>query len=83
MPNPDYTDYTDNRVRYIVSEDNVNVICPTALSTYMQLQYCIPAFPRLYQYTTFTRNTDHTDCTDYRVSYIILEGNVNVIFPMA
>ena len=48
MPNPDYTDYTDNRVRYIVSEDNVNVICTTALSTYMQLQYCIPAFPRLY-----------------------------------
>ena len=48
MPNPDYTDYTDNRVRYIISEDNVNVIFPTALSTDMQLQYCIPVFPRLY-----------------------------------
>ena len=25
MPNPGYTDYTDNRVRYIILEDNVNV----------------------------------------------------------
>ena len=45
MPKPDYTDY---RVRYIISKDNVNVIFPTALSTDMQLQYCIPVFPRLY-----------------------------------
>ena len=38
MPNPGYTDYTDNRVRYIISEENVNVFFPTALSTDTQLQ---------------------------------------------
>ena len=33
MPNTDYTDY---RIGYIISEDNVNVICPPALSFNIQ-----------------------------------------------
>ena len=32
MPNTDCTIYTDYRVGYIISEDNVNVIFQTALS---------------------------------------------------
>ena len=33
----------------------------------MQLWYCIPASPGLYQHTTYMPNTDYADYTDYRV----------------
>ena len=33
MPNTDYTDYTDNRVVYIIFEVNVSVGCPQLAST--------------------------------------------------
>ena len=80
MPNTDYTDYTDQRISYIIWEDNINVIFPTTLSFNTQLWYCSPVLSGLYQHTTYMPNTDYTD---YRVGYIISEHNVYVIFPTA
>ena len=37
MPNTDYTDYTDNRVVFIIWTDNVNAICATTISSNLQL----------------------------------------------
>ena len=71
MPNTDLTDYTDYKVVYIIWEENVNVIFPTAICFNTQLWYCIPVFPGLYQHTTYMPNIDCTDNTDYRVRYII------------
>ena len=80
MPNTDYTDYTDQRVSYIIWEDNIKVIFPTTLSFNTQLWYCIPVLSGLYQHTAYMPNIDYTD---YRVGYIISEHNVYVIFPTA
>ena len=67
MRNTDYTDYTDNRVVFIIWKDNVNAICATTISSNRQLRYCIAVFPRLYPPNTYLPNTDYIDCTDYRV----------------
>ena len=48
LPNTDDTDYTDNRVVFIIWTDNVNAICTTTISSDIQLWYCIAVFPRLY-----------------------------------
>ena len=77
MPNTDYTDYTDNRVVFIIWTDNVNAICATTIFSNMQLWYCIAVFPRLYPNTTYMPNTDYTDYTDYRVVFIIWTDNFN------
>ena len=77
MPNTDDTDYTDNRVVFIVWTDNVNAICTTTISSDIQLWYCIAVFPRLYPSNTYLPNTDYTDYTDNRVVFIIWTDNVN------
>ena len=77
MPNTDDTDYTDNRVVFIIWTDNVNAICTTNISSDIQLWYCIAVFPRLYPSNTYLPNTDYTDYTDNRVVFIIWTDNVN------
>ena len=77
MPNTDDTDYTDNRVVFIIWTDNVNAICTTTISSDIQLWYCIAVFPRLYPSNTYLSNTDYTDYTDNRVVFIIWTDNVN------
>ena len=77
MPNTDDTDYTDNRVVFIIWTDNVNAICTTTISSDIQLWYCIAVFPRLYPSNTYLPNTDYTDYTDNRVVFIIWTNNVN------
>ena len=79
LPNTDYTDYTDNRVVFIIWTDNVNAICTTTISSDIQLWYCIAVFPRLYPSNTNMPNTDFTDYTDNRVVFIIWTDNVNAI----
>ena len=79
LPNTDYTDYTDNRVVFIIWTDNVNAICTTTISSDIQLWYCIAVFPRLYPSNTYLPNTDYTDYTDNRVVFIISTDNVNAI----
>ena len=79
MPNTDDTDYTDNRVVFIIWTDNVNAICTTTISADIQLWYCIAVFPRLYPSNTNIPNTDYTDYTDNRVVFIIWTINVNAI----
>ena len=79
MPNTEYTEYTDNRVVFVIWRDNVDAICATTISSNMQLWYCIAVFPRLYPNTTYMPNTDYTDCTDNRVVFIIWTDNVNAI----
>ena len=79
MPNTDDTDYTDNRVVFIIWTDNVNAICTTTISSDIQLWYCIAVFHRLYLYNNYLPNTDYTDYTDYRVVFIIWTDNVNAI----
>ena len=79
MPNTDDTDYTDNRVVFIIWTDNVNAICTTTISSDIQLWYCIAVFPRLYPSNTYLPNTDYTDYTDNRVVFIIWTDNVNAI----
>ena len=76
LTNTDYTDYTDNRVVFIIWTDNVNAICATTISSNLQLWYCIVVFPRLYPPNTYLPNTDHTG---YRVVFIIWTDNVNAI----
>ena len=49
MPN---TDYTDNRVVFIIWTDNVNAICATTISNYLQLCYWYPP-------NTYLPNTDY------------------------
>ena len=63
MPNADYTDYTDNRVVFIIWTGNINAIRATAISSNLQLWYCIALFPRLYPSNTYLPNTDYTDYT--------------------
>ena len=77
MPNTDDTDYTDNRVVFIIWTDNVNAICTTTISSDIQLWYCIAVFHRLYPSNTYLPNTDYTDYTDNRVVFIIRTDNVN------
>ena len=77
MPNTDDTDYTDNRVVFIIWTDNVNAICTTTISSDIQLWYCIAVFPMLYPSNTYLPNTDYTDYTDNRVVFIIWTDNVN------
>ena len=79
MPNTGYTDYTDNRVVFIIWTDNVNAICATTISSNLQLWYCIAVFPRLYPSNTYLPNTNYTDYTDNRVVFIIWTDNVNAI----
>ena len=79
LPNTDDTDYTDNRVVFIIWTDNVNAICTTTISSDIQLWYCIAVFPRLYPSKTYLPNTDYTDYTDKRVVFIIWTDNVNAI----
>ena len=79
LPNTDYTDYTDNRVVFIIWTDNVNAICTTTISSDIQLWYCIAVFPRLYPSNTYLPYTDYTDYTDNRVVFIIWTDNVNAI----
>ena len=79
MPNTDYTDYTDNRVVFIIWTDNVNAICTTTISSYIQLWYCIAVFPGLYPSNTYLPDTDYTDYTDNIVVFIIWTDNVNAI----
>ena len=79
MPNTEYTEYTDNRVVFVIWRDNVDAICATTISSNMQLWYCIAVFPRLYPNTTYMPNTDYTDCTDNRVVFTIWTDNVNAI----
>ena len=69
MPNTDDTDYTDNRVVFIIWTDNVNAICTATISSDIQLWYCIAVFPRLYPSNTYLPNTDYTDYTDNRVVF--------------
>ena len=76
LPNTDDTDYTDNRVVFIIWTDNVNAICTTTISSDIQLWYCIAVFPRLYPSNTYLPNTDYTD---NRVVFIIWTDNVNAI----
>ena len=79
LPNTDYTDYTDNRVVFIIWTDNVNAICTTTISSNIQLWCCIADFPRLYPSNRYLPNTDYTDYTDNRVVFIIWTDNVNAI----
>ena len=79
LPNTDDTDYTDNRVVFIIWTDNVNAICTTTISSDIQLWYCFAVFPRLYPSKTNLPNTDYTDYTDKRVVFIIWTDNVNAI----
>ena len=61
LPNTDYTDYSDNRVVFIIWTDNVNAICATTISSNIQLWYCIAVFQRLYPLNSYLPNTDYTD----------------------
>ena len=79
MPNTDDTDYTDNRVVFIIWTDNVNAICTTTISSDIQLWYCIAVFHRLYLYNTYLPNTDYTDYTDNWIVFTIWTDNVNAI----
>ena len=79
LSNTDYTDYTDNRIVFIIWTDNVNAICATTISSNRQLWYCIAVFSRLYPPNTYLRNTDYTDYIDNRVVFIIWTDNVNAI----
>ena len=79
MPNTYYTDYTDTRVVFIIWTDNVNAICTTTISSYIQLWYCIAVFPGLYPSNTYLPDTDYTDYTDNIVVFIIWTDNVNAI----
>ena len=79
LPNTDYTDYTDNRVVFIIWTENVNAICTTTISSDIQLWYCIAVFNRLHPYNTYLPNTDYTDYTDNRVVFIIWTDNINAI----
>ena len=76
MPNTDYTDYTDNRVVFIIWTDNVNAIWATTISSNLQLWYWIAVFLRRYPPNTYLSNTDYTD---NRVVFIIWTDNVNAI----
>ena len=69
LPDTDYTDYADNIVVFIIWTDNVNAICTTAISSSIQLWYCIAVFPRLYPPNTYLPNTDYTDYTGCRVVF--------------
>ena len=69
IPNTDYTDYTDNRVVFIIWTDNVNAICATTISSNLQLWYCIAVLPGLYPPNTYLPNTDYADYTGYRVVF--------------
>ena len=73
LPNTDYTDYTDNRVVFIIWTDNVNAICTMTISSDIQLWYCIAVFHRLHLYNTYLPNTDYTDYTDNRVVFLSSE----------
>ena len=73
LPNTDYTDYTDNRVVFIIWTDNVNAICTTTISSDIQLWCCIAVFPRLYRPNTYLPNTDYTDYTAYKVVFNHME----------
>ena len=75
MPNTDDTDYTDNRVVFIIWTDNVNAICTTTISADIQLWYCIAVFPRLYPSNTYLPNTDYTG---YRVVLTICTNTVQL-----
>ena len=83
LPNTDYTDYTDNRVVFIIWKDNVNAIWATTISSSLQLWYCIAVFARLYPPNNYLPNTDYTDYTGYRVvlnhRYRRCTDSVNVI----
>ena len=68
-PNTDSTDYTDNRVDFIIWTDNVNAICATTISSNLQLWYCIAVFPRSYPPNNYLPNTDYTDYTGYGVVF--------------
>ena len=59
---------------FTICTDNDNAICPTTISSKIQLWYCIAVFPRLYQNTTYIPNTDYTD---YGVVFIIWTDKVN------
>ena len=63
------TDYTDNRVVFVIWTDNANAICATTISSNLQLWYCIAVFPRLYPPNTYLPNTDYTDNTGNRVVF--------------
>ena len=63
------TDYTDNRVVFVILTDNANAICATTISSNLQLWYCIAVFPRLYPPNTYLPNTDYTDNTGNRVVF--------------
>ena len=76
LPN---TDYTDNRVVFIIWTDYVNAICTRTISSDIQLWYCIAVFHRLYLYNIYLPNTDYTDYTDNIVVFIIWTDNVNAI----
>ena len=39
---------------FTICTNNVNAICPTTISSKIQLWYCIAVFPRLYQNTTYS-----------------------------
>ena len=69
LPITDYTDYTDNKVVFIIWTDNVNAICGTTISYNLQLWYCIAVFPRMYPPNTYLPNTDYTDYIGYRVVF--------------
>ena len=58
MPN---TDYTDNRVVFVIWTDNVNAIWATTIYSNLHLWYCITVFPRLYPSNTYLPNTDYAD----------------------
>ena len=73
MPN---TDYTDDRVVFIILTDNVNAICATTIYSNLHLWYCIAVFPRLYPSNTYL---PYTDYTDNRVVFIIWTDYVNAI----
>ena len=79
LPNTDYTDYTDNRVVFIIWTDNVNAICASTMTSNLQLWYCIAVFPRLYPPNTYLPHTDYTDNADNRVVFVIWTDNVNAI----
>ena len=81
MQNTEYSDYTDNRVVFIIWTDNVNAICPTTISSNIQLLYCITVFPRLHPNITYMPNTYYTDYSDDGVVFIIWTDNVNSICP--
>ena len=76
MPN---TDYTGQRISFVIWTDNVNAICATTIYSNLQLCYCSAVFLRLYPPNTYLPNTDYTDYTYNRVVFIIWTENVNDI----